>query len=116
VTVPQVSRATQPFTESVAGPCETHAILPAQFFPKSPSVRTGEQRPMVAVLEDAIALHFKRIPPGTTKLRPNFLQEQGQADHWLRSDDRVSAFLFPADLRGCESAPAVRPRRPAYAP
>jgi hypothetical protein len=55
---------------------------------------------MVAVLEDAIALHFKRIPPGTTKLRPNLLQEQGQADHWLRSDDRVSAFSF---LRICEA-------------
>jgi hypothetical protein len=100
VTVPQVSRATKRFTdELVARQCETDAVLPAQFFPKSASVTTGEQRLMVAVLEDAIALHFKRIPSGT-KLRPKFLQEQGQADHWLRSNDRVSAFSF---LRICEA-------------
>jgi hypothetical protein len=55
---------------------------------------------MAAVLQDAIALHFKRIPPGTSKLRRKVQQEQGQADHWLGSNDRASAFSF---LRICEA-------------
>jgi hypothetical protein len=101
VDVPQVSRTTQPSTnDPVAGLCETHAILPVQFFLKSATVRTGEQRLMAAVLEDAIALRLKPIPPGTAKLRPKFQQEQGRADHWLRSNDRASVFSF---LRICEA-------------
>jgi hypothetical protein len=55
---------------------------------------------MAAVLEDAIALHFKQIPPGTSKLRRKWQQEQAKADHWLRSNDRASAFSF---LRICEA-------------
>lgn len=99
--VPQVSRTTQPSTdEPVARLCETHPILPVQFFLESVTVRTGEQRLMAAVLQDAIALHFKRIPPGTSKLRRKVQQEQGQADHWLGSNDRASAFSF---LRICEA-------------
>jgi hypothetical protein len=101
VDVPQLSRTTQPSTnDPVAGLCETHAILPVQFFLKSATVRTGEQRLMAAVLEDAIALRLKPIPPGTAKLRPKFQQEQGRADHWLRSNDRASVFCF---LRICEA-------------
>jgi hypothetical protein len=100
VDVPQVSRTTQPSTyDPVAGLCETHAILPVQFFLKSATVRTGEQRLMAAVLEDAIALRFKSMPPDTAKWS-KFQQEQAQADHWLRSNDRASVFSF---LRICEA-------------
>jgi hypothetical protein len=98
VDVPQVSRTTQPSThDPVAGLCETHAILPVQFWLES--ARTGEQRLMAAVLEDAIALHFKSMPPDTAK-RSKFQQEQAQADYWLRSNDRASVFSF---LRICEA-------------
>jgi hypothetical protein len=100
VVVPQVSRTTQPSThDPVAGLCETHAILPVQFCLESAKVRTGEQRLMAAVLEDAIALHFKSMPPDTAK-RSKFQQEQAQADYWLRSNDRASVFSF---LRICEA-------------
>src|SRR5262245_28651682 len=85
---------------AVAGLCETDAILPVQLFLQSAAVRTGEQRLMAAVLEDAIALRLKPIPPATGKMRPKFVQEQGQADHWLRSNDRASLFSF---LRICEA-------------
>jgi hypothetical protein len=100
VDVPQVSRTTQPSThDPVAGLCEPHAILPVQFCLESAKVRTGEQRLMAAVLEDAIALHFKSMPPDTAK-RSKFQQEQAQADYWLRSNDRASVFSF---LRICEA-------------
>lgn len=55
---------------------------------------------MAAVLEDAIALHLKRIPPGTRKLRPKFQQDKREAEDWLRSDDRASVFSF---LQICEA-------------
>jgi hypothetical protein len=100
VDVSEMGRTTQPSTdEPVAGVCEIHAILPAQFFLESAKVRTGEQRLMAAVLEDAIALHFKSKPPDTAK-RSKFQQEQAQADHWLRSNDQASVFSF---LRICEA-------------
>jgi hypothetical protein len=82
------------------GLCEPHAILPVQFFLTSATVRTGEQRLMAAILEDAIALYCKRMPAGSAKLRSKFQAEQGQADHWLRSNDRASVFSF---LRICEA-------------
>jgi hypothetical protein len=95
VSVSQVSRATQQSTdEAVAGLYETHAILPAQFFLQSASVRTGEQRLMAAVLEDAIGLYLKRTPPSTAKLRQKFQHVLQQTEYWLRSNDRVS--LFPS--------------------
>lgn len=93
-------RTTQPFTgEPVAGVGEIHAILPVQFFLESSTLRTGEERLMAAVLEDAIALHFKSKPSDTGK-RAKFQQEQAQADHWLRSNDRAPVFSF---LRICEA-------------
>jgi hypothetical protein len=95
-----MSRTTQPSTdEPVAGLRGIHAILPVQFSLESAQVRTGEQRLMAAVLEDAIALHFKSKPSDTGK-RSKFQQEQAQADHWLRSNDRASMFSF---LRICEA-------------
>ena len=101
VAVPQLSRTTHPSTdELIAGLCETHTILPVQFFLESATSRTGEQRLMAAVLEDAIALHFKRIPPGTAKQRPKFQQDKREAEHWLRSNDRASVFSF---LQICEA-------------
>jgi hypothetical protein len=100
VDVSEMGRTTQRSTdEPVAGLCEIHAILPVQFFLESATVRTGEQRLMAAVLEDAIALHFKSMPPDTAK-RSKFQQEQAQADYWLRSNDRASVFSF---LRICEA-------------
>ena len=99
--VPEVGELAQPSPdETVAGLCGTHAILPTQFFFKSGTVRTGEQRLMAAVLEDAIAVYFKPIPPGTARLRPKLQQEQGEADQWLRSNDCGSVFSF---LRICEA-------------
>lgn len=98
--VSDMGRTTQPSADaSVAGLRGIHAILPVQFFPESTQVRTGEQRLMAAVLEDAIALHFKSTPSDTGK-RSKFQQEQAQADHWLRSNNRTAVFSF---LRICEA-------------
>ena len=98
--VSQVSRATQQSTDgAVAGLYETHAILPVQFFLQSATVRTGEQRLMAAVLEDAIGLYLKRTPPSTAKLRQTFQHVLQQTEYWLRSNDRASLFSF---LRICE--------------
>jgi hypothetical protein len=100
VDVSEMGRTTQRSTdEPVAGVGEIHAILPVQFFLESATVRTGEQRLMAAVLEDAIALHFKSKPSDTAK-RSKFQQEQAQADHWLRSNNRAPVFSF---LRICEA-------------
>jgi hypothetical protein len=99
--VSQVSRATQQSKDgAVAGLYETHAILPVQFFLQSATVRTGEQRLMAAVLEDAIGLYLKRPPPNTAKLRQKFQQALQQTECWLRSDDRASPFDF---LRICDA-------------
>ena len=98
--VSQLSRATQQSTDgAVAGLYETQAILPAQFFVRSATVRTGEQRLMAAVLEDAIGLYLKRTPPSTAKLRQTFQHVLRQTEYWLRSNDRASLFSF---LRICE--------------
>jgi hypothetical protein len=86
--------------EPLAGLWATHVVLPVQFLSSSPAARSGEQRLMAAVLEDAIALHFKRIPPGITKLQSKLQQEQAEATRWLRSNDAASAFSF---LRICEA-------------
>jgi hypothetical protein len=95
-----MGRIAQPSTDDpVAGLNGIHTILPVQFFVESAKVRTGEQRLMAAVLEDAIALHFKSTPRDTAK-RSTLQQEQAQADHWLRSNDRASVFSF---LRICEA-------------
>jgi hypothetical protein len=99
--VSQVSRATQESTDgAVAGLYETHAILPVQFFLQSAIVRTGEQRLMAAVLEDAIRLYLKRIPPSPGKLRQKFQHVLQQTEYWLRSNDRAWAFSF---LRICDA-------------
>lgn len=98
--IAQVSRTTPSTDGPIMWLGETQFILPVQFFPESATSRTGEQRLMAAVLEDAIALHFKPIPPSTSKLRRKLQQEQAKADHWLRSNDRASAFSF---LRICEA-------------
>ncbi len=99
--VSQVSRATQQSTDgAVAGLYETHAILPVQFFLQSATVRTGEQRLMAAVLEDAIGLYLKRPPPSTAKLRQKFQQALQQTEYWLLSNDRASPFDF---LRICDA-------------
>ena len=98
--VSQVSRATQQSTDgAVAGLYETHAILPVQFFVRSATVRTGEQRLMAAVLEDAIGLYLK-TPPSTAKLRQTFQHVLRQTEYWLRSNDRASLFSF---LRICDA-------------
>jgi hypothetical protein len=97
----QVSRATQPFTgEPVARLYEARVILPVQFFLQSTTVRTGEQRLMAAVLEDAIGLYLKRPPPRTAKLRQKFQQILQQTEDWLRSNDNASLFSF---LRICDA-------------
>jgi hypothetical protein len=99
--VSQVSRATQQSTDgAVAGLYETQAILPVQFFLQSATVRTGEQRLMAAVLEDAIGLYLKRPAPSTAKLRQKFQQVLQQTEYWLLSNDRASPFDF---LRICDA-------------
>jgi hypothetical protein len=99
--VSQVSRATQQSTdEAVAGLFETHVIVPVQFFVQSATVRTGEQRLMAAVLEDAIRLYLKPIPPSPGKLRQKLQDVLQQTEYWLRSNDRAWAFSF---LRICDA-------------
>ena len=101
VPVSRVSRATQESTDdAVAGLYETRVIVPVQFFVQSATVRTGEQRLMAAILEDAIGLYLKRTPPSTAKLRQKFQHVLQQTECWLGSDDRVSLFSF---LRICDA-------------
>jgi hypothetical protein len=86
--------------QTLADASVTHCILPVQFHVAPAAARTGEQRLMAAILEDAIALYFKQIGSGAPKLRSKLWREQREADHWLRSNDSASAFSF---LRICEA-------------
>lgn len=79
---------------------EARAILPVQWFVNSAPVRTGEQRLMAAVLEDAITLYLERTPPSTPKLRPRFQHIRQETEHWIRSNDRARVFSF---LRICDA-------------
>jgi hypothetical protein len=97
VAVSKVYPATQ---ADMAGPGATGTILPVQWFVNSTAARTGEQRLMEAVLEDAIAAYLKRIPPSSDKLRQTFQRIRQETEHWIRSDDRKSMFSF---LRICDA-------------
>jgi hypothetical protein len=101
VPVSQVSRATQRSTdEAVAGLYETNVLVPVQFFVQSATLRSGEQRLMAAVLEDAIRLYLRPIPPSRRKLREKLQYVLHQTEDWLRSNDRASPFSF---LRICDA-------------
>jgi hypothetical protein len=76
---------------------EPHIILPVQFSTRlqRSAARTGEQRLIAAILEDAIAICCKPNPPKTSKGR-TVLRESLR---WVRSNDRKWLFSF---LRICE--------------
>jgi hypothetical protein len=76
---------------------EPHIILPVQFSTRlqRTAARTGEQRLIAAILEDAIAICCKPNPPKTSKGR-TVLRESLR---WVRSNDRKWLFSF---LRICE--------------
>jgi hypothetical protein len=83
--------------ERLPGFFEPHTILPVQFFTRlqRSSARTGEQRLMAAILEDAIAVCCRPTPPKTAKGK-TLLRESLR---WVRSNDRRWTFAF---LRICE--------------
>jgi hypothetical protein len=77
---------------------EPHTILPEQYFTRLQrgTVWSGEQRLMAAILEDAVAVSSKPVPPRTSKAR-HVLRETLR---WLRSNDPTWTFSF---LRICET-------------
>jgi len=77
---------------------EPHTILPEQYFTRVQrgALWSGEQRLMAAILEDAVAVSSKPVPPTTSKAR-HVLRETLR---WLRSNDRSWTFSF---LRICET-------------
>jgi hypothetical protein len=77
---------------------EPHTILPEQYFTRlhRGALWSGEQRLMAAILEDAVAVSSKPVPPKTSKAR-HVLRETLR---WLRSNDRTWTFSF---LRICET-------------
>src|SRR5689334_16486318 len=69
--------------------------------PRSIATRSGVHRLMLAILEDAVAVHVKSLSGGVVTRR-----DAREARDWLRSHDRSVPFAFESicDLLGLDSS------------
>lgn len=68
-------------------PC---TILPAQFFEPRVTLATGEQRLLMAMLEDVMHLLHRRPPARSGRAR----RDASAARAWIEADDPTFAFSF----------------------
>ena len=90
-----------------------HTILPSQFFRGLAwcAGLQGEQRLMLAVLEDAIHVYCKES--ATPGRRNSWLFRE--AEEWIESGDHSRVFSFACILRSPRARRRVHPPRPARA-
>jgi hypothetical protein len=87
----------QEMEDKLPGLFEPHTVLPVQYFTRlqRSAAKSGEQRLMVAILEDAVAVCSRANAPKTSKGR----QVLRETLRWIRSNDRTWMFSF---LRVCD--------------